>query len=140
MYLVDVFKLAIKGQQEQIGYRTQMDENYGKAEYLSADSNDRHWVMVPLLLKVEDDFAVRVIEGNQRDNEIRERGKVEDSQVRVALETILGQHHLQAKVEAEETDEAREDRGDDDGVGRLLLVSYALRQYIRGHSMRDKVI
>ena len=25
-------------------------------------------------------------------------------------------------------------------MGRLLLVSYALRQYIRGHSMLDKVI
>ena len=65
--------------------------------------------MVPLLVELEDDLAVRVIEGNQRDNEIRERGKVEDSQVRVALETILGQHHLEAEVEAEEADEARED-------------------------------
>ena len=47
-------------------------------------------MVVPLLLELEDDLAVRVIEGNQRDDEIRERGEVEDSQVRVALETILG--------------------------------------------------
>ena len=127
MYLLDIFKLAIKSEQEQIGYRTQMHEDYGEAENLSADSNDRYWVVVKLLLELEDDLAVRVIEGNQRDDEIRERGEVEDSQVRVALETILGQHHLQAEVEAEKADEAREDRGDDDGVGRLLLVSYTLR-------------
>ena len=106
MYLLNIFKLAIKSEQEQIGYRTQMHEYYGKAEDLSAYSNDRYWVVVKLLLKLEDDFAIRVIEGNQRDDEIRERGEVEDSQVRVALKTILGQHHLQAEVEAEETDEA----------------------------------
>ena len=45
-----------------------MHEDDGEAEYFCADSNDRSWVVVPLLLELEDDLAIRIIKGNQRDD------------------------------------------------------------------------
>ena len=45
-----------------------MHEDDGDAEDLYADSNDRSWVVVPLLLELEDNLAIRVIKGNQRDD------------------------------------------------------------------------
>lgn len=68
MDFLDIFKLAIEIKQEEIGYRTQMHEDDGDTEDLCADSSDRSWMVVPLLLEIEDDLAIRVIKGNQRDD------------------------------------------------------------------------
>ena len=87
-----------------------MEQNHGQPKYLCTNSHYRRRAMVPLLMKAEDNLAVRIVQRDERDDQIGESCQIEHGEVGVTFEPILGKHDFQAQIEAEKSDQAREDR------------------------------
>ena len=97
-------------------------------------------MVVPLLVEVEDDFAVcAAVKRHERDDEEREGRQIEHGQARVALESIAGQHYLHAEVETEQGDQRAKDGGDDYGVGWLILIGKLWRHDFRANFRRHSI-